>query len=85
MVLSSLVLPGDPIPPEALPTPANPSMPLKVGPGLRYFPPGTIEPVVAGELCIDHKKNAVWVESDGGRVSISALASALLSYAEPVS
>ncbi|KAI9779826.1 MAG: exosome non-catalytic core subunit rrp40 [Geoglossum umbratile] len=62
-----LVLPGDPIAPGALPTPANPSVPLKVGPGLRYLPPDTIVPVVAGGLCIDHRKNAVWVEGTGGR------------------
>ncbi|KAH0543736.1 hypothetical protein FGG08_001918 [Glutinoglossum americanum] len=67
MALSPLVLPGDPIPPGALPTSSNPSIPLKLGPGLRHIPPDRIVPVVAGELCIDHKKNAVWVETNGGR------------------
>jgi len=39
---------------------------LKLGPGLRHIPPNTITPTVAGELCSDPKKNAVWVEFNGG-------------------
>ncbi|KAH0565614.1 hypothetical protein GP486_001002 [Trichoglossum hirsutum] len=76
----SLVLPGDPIPQEALPT-SNPSVPLKLGPGLRHTPPDTVVPIVAGELCIDQKKNAVWVENNGGRLSAGSLVYARISLA----
>ena len=63
-----LVLPGEEIPPDALPVPSNPSATLKLGPGLRHIPPSTITPVIAGLLCVDHKKNAIWVENNNGRV-----------------
>ena len=66
--MSMLVLPGDTIPPEVLPVPSNPSASLKLGPGLRHIPPSTISPVLAGPLKIDNKKNAIWVESNRGRV-----------------
>lgn len=61
------VLPGELLDPESLPK--HPKWPLKVGPGLRHIPPNTITPTVAGQLCIDSKKNAIWVEFDAGRVS----------------
>ena len=67
--MSTLVLPGDKISPEALPLPSKPSASLKLGPGLRYVPPSTITPVLAGQLCVDNKKSAIWVEHNGGRVS----------------
>ena len=66
--MSMLVLPGDTIPSEVLPVPSNPSTSLKLGPGLRHIPPSTISPVLAGPLKIDNKKNAIWVESNRGRV-----------------
>ncbi|KAM0798351.1 hypothetical protein BDR22DRAFT_952368, partial [Usnea florida] len=62
-----LILPGETISPEILPIPSNPSLPLKLGPGLRHTPPSTITSVVAGALCIDQKKNAIWVENNSGR------------------
>lgn len=61
------VLPGDHLDPESLPS--HPKLPLKLGPGLRHIPPNTITPTVAGQLCTDKRKNAVWVEFNGGRVS----------------
>lgn len=60
------VLPGDRLDPESLPS--HPTLPLKLGPGLRHIPPNTITPTVAGQLCTDKRKNAVWVEFNGGRV-----------------
>jgi exosome complex component RRP40 len=63
------VLPGDQLTAEQLPQ--NQNAPIKLGPGLRHIPPSTITPVVAGELCTDNRKNAVWVEYSGGRVSPS--------------
>ncbi|KAI9833318.1 MAG: hypothetical protein M1819_003713 [Sarea resinae] len=62
-----LVLPGEDISPSVLPTSSNPSIPLKLGPGLLHIPPDTITPTVAGALHVDEKKNAIWIESNGGR------------------
>ncbi|MCJ1255784.1 exosome non-catalytic core subunit rrp40 [Lignoscripta atroalba] len=67
MAVQTLVLPGEEISANSLPTPSNPSIPLKLGPGLRHVPPSTITPTVAGLLCVDHKKNAIWVENNSGR------------------
>ncbi|MCJ1357800.1 MAG: exosome non-catalytic core subunit rrp40 [Icmadophila ericetorum] len=67
MVGQMLVLPGEEISSEVLPTPSNPNMPLKLGPGLRLVSPSTITPVSAGSLCIDNRKNAIWVENNSGR------------------
>ena len=68
MASQGCFLPGDPIPSELLPLSRNPAVPLKLGPGLRHIPPETVTPTVAGELCIDSKKNAMWMENNGGRV-----------------
>ena len=68
-IMSTVVLPGEELPREVLPVPSNPSIALKLGPGLRYIPPSTITPVVAGSLCVDNKKNAIWVENNNGRVN----------------
>jgi exosome complex component RRP40 len=67
------VFPGDSIPAEILPTSSNPSVALKLGPGLRHIPPETITAQVAGEVYIDTKKNAVWIEGSNGRVSRHSL------------
>ncbi|MCJ1429419.1 exosome non-catalytic core subunit rrp40 [Sticta canariensis] len=64
---ATFVLPGESIPPESLPIPSNPSIPLKLGPGLQHTPPSTITTVLAGSLCIDAKKKAIWVENNTGR------------------
>ena len=66
--MATLVLPGEVISPGTLPVPSNPSAPLKLGPGLRHVPPSTITPTLAGALSMDHKKNAIWVENNSGRV-----------------
>ncbi|CAD6585012.1 MAG: exosome non-catalytic core subunit rrp40 [Alectoria sarmentosa] len=67
MATQTLVLPGEAISPDVLPIPSNPSLALKLGPGLRYTPPSTITSVLAGMLCIDQKRNAIWVENNSGR------------------
>jgi exosome complex component RRP40 len=69
MATTIFVLPGERIDPSSLPS--HPKLPLKLGPGLRHIPPNTIVPTVAGLLCTDQKKNAVWVEYNAGRVRIS--------------
>lgn len=66
MTIERFVLPGEELDPESLPS--HPKLPLKLGPGLRHIPPNTITPTVAGQLCTDKRKNAVWVEFNGGRV-----------------
>ncbi|KAI9745305.1 MAG: exosome non-catalytic core subunit rrp40 [Claussenomyces sp. TS43310] len=58
------VLPGDLLDLESLAI--QPEKPLKLGPGLRHIPPNTITPTVAGQLFVDERKNAVWVEYNGG-------------------
>ncbi|KZF19254.1 hypothetical protein L228DRAFT_264005 [Xylona heveae TC161] len=69
MTTTTFVLPGEDIPSSLLPTPSTGSSaaPLKLGPGLAHIPPDTITPVVAGNLCTDARKNAIWVENPGGR------------------
>lgn len=68
MAIQTLLLPGEIISQDVLPIPSNPNLPLKLGPGLRHVPPSTITSVLAGSLCIDQKKNAIWVENNNGRV-----------------
>jgi len=63
--MERFVLPGESLDAESLPS--HPTLPLKLGPGLRHIPPNTITPTVAGQLCTDKRKNAVWVEFNGGR------------------
>ncbi|KFY91826.1 hypothetical protein V500_04444 [Pseudogymnoascus sp. VKM F-4518 (FW-2643)] len=65
MAAMTFVLPGDHIDSELLPS--HPTLPIKLGPGLRHIPPNTITPVVAGQLCTDTRKNSIWVEFNGGR------------------
>lgn len=71
MATQTLILPGEAISPDVLPIPSNPSLALKLGPGLRHTPPSTITSVLAGSLCINQKKNAIWVENNSGRVVLS--------------
>jgi len=66
MATESIVLPGDYLDPEILPS--HPKKPLKLGPGLMHIPPNSIVSTVAGRLCTDQKKNAVWIEYNAGRV-----------------
>jgi exosome complex component RRP40 len=66
---ATFVLPGEPIDPDLLPS--APKQPLKLGPGLRHIPPNNVVPTVAGLLCTDKRKNAVWVEYNAGRVCLS--------------
>ncbi|KAF2488967.1 hypothetical protein BU16DRAFT_567931 [Lophium mytilinum] len=67
----TIVLPGDTIAPNALPTSANPNKPLTLGPGLRHIPPQTITTTIAGALSTDSKKNAAWIEYNSGRYTPS--------------
>ncbi|KAL9115290.1 MAG: hypothetical protein Q9187_007333 [Circinaria calcarea] len=86
MTMQTLVLPGDEISLDILPVPSNSSIPLKLGPGIRHLPPSIFTPTTAGSLCIDRKKNAIWVENNAGRVSLfclvyqSSLANFLIKY-----
>lgn len=74
---AGFVIPGDIIPTEDLPIPSSASKALKLGPGLRHTPPSTISAVLAGPLCIEPKKNAIWVENNTGRVMIGFISAEL--------
>lgn len=65
-----VILPGDTIDPSHIPS--HPKKALQLGPGLRHIPPSTILPTVAGQLVTDRRKNSLWVEYNGGRVSIQS-------------
>ena len=67
MATATFVLPGEVIDPSILLSQSK--APIKLGPGLRHIPPNTITPVVAGQLCTDPRKNAIWIEYNSGRVS----------------
>ncbi|KAL9603567.1 MAG: hypothetical protein Q9219_001070 [cf. Caloplaca sp. 3 TL-2023] len=67
MANSTFVMPGEVLSEDVLPVPSNPSVPLKLGPGLRHIPPSIVTTVSAGPLRIDRKKNAIWVENYSGR------------------
>jgi exosome complex component RRP40 len=64
--MASLVLPGDTLPSELIPQSGNRA--LKLGPGLRHIPPSTVKATIAGTVTLDLRKNAVWIEYNGGRV-----------------
>ncbi|MCJ1470446.1 exosome non-catalytic core subunit rrp40 [Pseudocyphellaria aurata] len=64
---ATFVLPGEVLPKECLPIRSNSTTPLRLGPGLQHTPPSAISTVLAGSLCIDAKKNAMWVENHTGR------------------
>jgi exosome complex component RRP40 len=59
-----IVLPGDPIPSSSIPTGKKA---LKIGPGLRHIPPSALKASIAGTITTDNKKNAIWIEYEGGR------------------
>ncbi|KAL8652191.1 MAG: hypothetical protein Q9210_002826 [Variospora velana] len=67
MASLTLVMPGEFLSEDILPVPSNKSVPLKLGPGLRLIPPSTVTTTLAGPLCVDRRKNAVWVENNRGR------------------
>ena len=62
-----LFLPGDV---TAVPTLQKPNAKLRLGPGLTHTPPSTITAHKAGELVVDARKHALWLESNGRRVQI---------------
>lgn len=65
MATSTILLPGEQIPAEHLPQSRKGT--LTLGPGLRHIPPATIIATAAGELQIDQRKAALWIEHDNGR------------------
>ncbi|KAI4196559.1 MAG: hypothetical protein LQ350_006491 [Teloschistes chrysophthalmus] len=67
MISQTLVMPGEVLSEDILPVPANSSVSLKLGPGLRHTPPSTVTTTFAGLLSIDRKKNAIWVENNTGK------------------
>lgn len=63
----TFVMPGEVLSEDVLPIPSKPSAALKLGPGLRHTPPSTVTTALAGPLCVDRKKNALWIENNSGR------------------
>lgn len=61
-----LVFPGDPLP--AIPPSPKANTTLKIGPGLTHTPPDNITVHKAGELNIDERRHALWIEGNGKRV-----------------
>ena len=67
--MTLVLLPGDTVAAEALPQQKG-SKRLTIGPGLHYTPPSTIKAIAPGSLLADARKNALWLENNGGgRVS----------------
>ncbi|KAL8718462.1 MAG: hypothetical protein Q9225_004410 [Loekoesia sp. 1 TL-2023] len=67
MAIQTFVMPGEVLSEDVLPVPSNPSVPLKLGPGLRHTPPSTVITTLAGPLRVDRRKNATWIENNSGR------------------
>lgn len=65
---TTILLPGDAVPADALPTGTGKRKTLKLGPGLRHIPPDVVVATVGGALATDSKKNAASVEYNSGRV-----------------
>ncbi|KAF1810174.1 hypothetical protein P152DRAFT_401634 [Eremomyces bilateralis CBS 781.70] len=65
MAYSDVLLPGDEVPQEQLPS--NPKKALSIGPGLRHIPPSTISATSVGALNVDWRRNAAWMDVNGGR------------------
>lgn len=60
------LLPGDAV--IDLPVPQKANATLRLGPGLTHTPPSTITAHKAGELVVDARKHALWIESNSRRV-----------------
>lgn len=62
---TAFVLPGDTVPEASIPQPKKGA--LTLGPGLRSIPPKTLSATTAGNLHIDQRKSALWIDSPHGR------------------
>ena len=65
MSQTTILLPGEPVPAEALPKSKKGT--LTLGPGLRHIPPTSITATTLGSVSVDNKKSAVWLEGTNGR------------------
>jgi exosome complex component RRP40 len=65
MSQTTILLPGEPVPTDALPTSKKGT--LTLGPGLRHIPPTSITATTLGSVSVDNKKSAVWLEGTNGR------------------
>ena len=82
MASGELLLPGEAIPSNSLPSGNNPSAMLRLGPGLLHTPPATITATVSGIPHTDTKKNTIWIENNSGRYNphISDLVIAIIHH-----
>ncbi|KAK5163376.1 exosome non-catalytic core subunit rrp40 [Saxophila tyrrhenica] len=65
MATTSVLLPGEQIPPSDLPPTKKGT--LTLGPNLRHLPPSTILTTTSGSLHTDPKKAALWIDAPHGR------------------
>lgn len=61
-----LMFPGDTL--SEIPPPPKANTSLKIGPGLTHTPPDRIAVHKAGELNVDERRHALWIEGNGKRV-----------------
>lgn len=62
---ATILLPGEEVPSDQLPRSKKGT--LTLGPGLRHIPPTSITATTLGQISVDNKKSAVWLESNNGR------------------
>ena len=68
--MASILLPGERLGQDRLPTQSRSSKSLTIGPGLRFVHPSAIEAANAGTSWTDDRRNSVWIENNGrGRYS----------------
>ena len=65
MAYTAVLLPGERLREDQLPSTSKSSKSLTIGPGLRYMHPSTVEAANAGTLSLDNRKNGVWTENNG--------------------
>ena len=61
-----ILLPGDVLSQDQLPSSSKSSRTLTVGPGISFSPPSTLEVSTSGIVSVDNRKNTVWIENNGG-------------------
>lgn len=62
--MTTALLPGEAVPSESLPA-LKGNKALAIGPGLHYRPPASILATTTGQLSTDHRKKALWLETNG--------------------
>lgn len=61
-----VVLPGDTLSRDQLPSQSKSSRTLTLGPGVQFSPPSTLTVINSGTVSTESRKNSVWIENNGG-------------------